>query len=229
MLSVIIPTRNAAPTLVATLAALVPAVVDGIVREVIIVDGKSTDETRAIADAAGARFLETAPGRGRQLAAGASAARHEWLLFIHADTVLEAGWQDEVASFVDGIGEGRRDDVAASFGFALDDTGLRPRMLETVVNLRSRIMSLPYGDQGLLLSRPLYEEIGGFKPMPLFEDVDIIRRIGRRRLLILRTRAITSAVRYRSGYVARVARNLRCLLLYYAGVSPERLEKIYNA
>ena len=228
MISVVIPTRNAEHRLAATLTALVPAVVDGAVREVIAVDCGSTDATRAIADAAGARLIEAPEGRGVQLQAGAAVARHPWLLFLHADTVLEADWHDEVAAFIEHIGTGQRTPAAAAFRFATDGIGLGARVIEWGVSIRCVVCALPYGDQGLLISRQLYDEIGGFKPVPLFEDVDIVRRLGRRRLSILRARATTSAVRYQRGYVRRVLRNWICFALYYMGVSTERLEKIYN-
>lgn len=213
----------------ATLSALVPAVVDGVVREVIVVDCGSSDETRAIADAAGARLVEAAQGRGIQLRAGADAARHDWLLFLHADTVLEAGWQAEAATLIEQVQSGTRAPSAAAFRFALDDAGLSPRLVEWGVGIRCAACALPYGDQGLLICRRLYDEIGGFEPISLFEDVAIVRRIGRRRLTMLRATARTSAARYkRSGYVRRALRNWACVALYYVGTPPERLEKFYH-
>ncbi|MFY0612317.1 MAG: TIGR04283 family arsenosugar biosynthesis glycosyltransferase [Hyphomicrobiaceae bacterium] len=229
MISVVIPTRNAEQSLAMTLSALVPAVVDGVVREVIVADCGSTDATRQIADDTGARLIEAPAGRGIQLRAGADAARHAWLLFLHADTVLEAGWQQEVATLIEQIEHGTRAQSAAAFRFALDDIGLSPRLIEWGVGVRCAACALPYGDQGLLISRRLYDEIGGFEPIGLFEDVGIIRRIGRRRLTMLRAKAMTSAVRYkRSGYVRRAMRNWTCVALYYFGASPERLEKFYH-
>jgi rSAM/selenodomain-associated transferase 2 len=228
MISVVIPTRNAERRLAATLTALVPAVVDGTVREVIVVDCGSTDATRTIADAAGARLIETPEGRGVQLQSGAAAARHPWLLFLHADTVLEANWHDEVAGFIEKMETDRRVPSAAAFRFALDGVGLGARIIERGVGIRCFVCAMPYGDQGLLISRQLYDEIGGFKPVPLFEDVDIVRRIGRQRLSMLRARATTSAVRYQRGYARRVLRNWVCFVLYSLGVSTKRLEKIYN-
>jgi rSAM/selenodomain-associated transferase 2 len=229
MISVVIPTRNAEQTLAATLGALVPAVVDGVVREVIIVDCGSADETRAIAEAAGARLVEAPRGRGHQMRAGGVAARHGWLLFLHADTVLEPGWQDEAARLIEQIESGARRPAAAAFRFALDDVGVSPRLIEWGVGLRCAALALPYGDQGLLISRQLYDEIGGFKAMALFEDVEIVRRIGRRRLTMLRARAKTSAMRYRQGgYLRRALRNWACFMLYRLGASPERLEKFYH-
>jgi hypothetical protein len=118
---------------------------------------------------------------------------------------------------------------AAAFRFALDDQGLAPRIVEVGANLRSTVLKLPYGDQGLLLPRALYNEIGGYAPLTIMEDVDIVRRLGGRRIEVLRTVAVTSAARYRkNGYVGRVGRNLGCLILYAVGVSCERIARFYG-
>lgn len=229
MISIVIPTLNAESGLAASLSALVTATVEGLVREVIIVDGGSTDRTLSIADQAGARIVTSEPGRGRQLRAGAEAARFGWLLFLHADTVLEPGWEREVWALVERVEIGERPETAAAFRFALDDLGFLPRLVEAGVGLRSSAMRLPYGDQGLLIPRRLYDRLGGFRDLPLMEDVDLVRRLGRSRTLILRSRAVTSAVRYRrDGYVPRVARNLTCLGLYYLRVPPQVIARIYG-
>jgi rSAM/selenodomain-associated transferase 2 len=229
MISVIIPTLNAESTLAHTLAALVPAVVDGIVQEAILVDGGSTDETRAIAEAAGTHLLEAELGRGTQLEAGASAARGDWLLFLHADTVLEPGWAEEAKNFMERVNSGRRGQAAAAFQFALDDDGMMPRLMESLVALRCQVLALPYGDQGLLISRNLYNRLGGFRPLPLMEDVDLVRRLKRRELVMLKSRAVTSGERYRrEGYLTRSLRNLGCILLYYLHVPPRVLARLYG-
>jgi rSAM/selenodomain-associated transferase 2 len=228
MISVIIPTLNADRTLAHTLTALVPAVVDGIVQEAILVDGGSTDETRAIAEAAGTRLIEARPGRGTQLDAGASHARGDWLLFLHADTVLDPGWAEEARSFMERVDNGRRGQAAA-FQFALDDDGIMPRLIESLVGLRCHLLALPYGDQGLLISRNLYDRLGGFRPLPLMEDVDLVRRLKRRELAMLKSRAVTSGERYRrEGYLVRSLRNLGCILLYYLHVPPRVLARLYG-
>lgn len=229
MISVVIPTLNAEATLPRCLASLVTGAVDGIVREVIVADGGSSDATARIVDQAGARWLSSERGRGQQVASGLALARSDWFLVLHADTVLESGWELEAAQFIERVECGRRAESAAVFRYALDDAGTAPRLLETLVNARSRLVSLPYGDQGLLISRRLYEEIGGFKSIPIMEDVDIVRRIGRRRLTVLRSRAITSAARYRrDGYLKRIARNQWCMAMYFAGVPVERIARFYS-
>ncbi len=229
MISVIIPTLNAEAGLTATLTALVPATVQGIVREVIISDGGSGDATADISDAAGAQLILGPKGRGVQLAAGAECARANWLLFLHGDTVLEPGWEREAATFIERVDGGARPVAAAAFSFALDDFGARPRMLEAMVGLRCALFRFPFGDQGLLIPKRLYATLGGYNPLPLMEDVDLVRRLGRRRLVMMRTKAVTSAVRYkREGYSARIARNIACLSLYYLRVSPATIVRLYD-
>lgn len=225
-IDVVIPTLNAAATLGATLASLSAARADGLVRAVVVSDGGSTDRTVDVAAASGARIERGAPGRGRQLAAGARAARAPWLLFLHADTRLAAGWERAARVLMAGDGARSR---AAAFSFALDDPSVSARVLERLVALRARVAALPYGDQGLLISRTLYDEVGGYRPMPLMEDVDMARRVGARRLVVLPARAVTSAARYRrDGYVRRGARNLFCLALYFLGVAPGTIARFYG-
>lgn len=229
MISVVIPALNAERTLPSTLTALVPAAVDGVVREVIVADGGSTDHTRQIADHAGADVFQAPQGRGTQLVQGAARAKFSWLLFLHADTVLEDSWARNAVEFMHRVDLGERPPAAAAFRFKLDDKGLAPRVLETVVQARCAVMRLPYGDQGLLISRRLFDEIGGYKPLPIMEDVDIVRRIGRKRIVLLNADATTSAERYRrDGYVARTLRNQTCLALYSAGLPVATIQRIYG-
>jgi rSAM/selenodomain-associated transferase 2 len=224
LLSVIIPTLNAERSLPEALAALVPGAVRGLVGEVIVTDGGSADATHAIADAMGASVLQAPRGRGPQLLVGAEAARGDWFLFLHADTRLAPGWEEEVAHFIEHVGEER----AAAFRFALDDYARRARRLELAVAWRCRLFGLPYGDQGLLISRRLYRRIGGFSPLPLMEDVDLARRIGRRRLCLLRTAATTSAARFQAGYLRRSMRNLGCLALFFCRVPASVIVRLYG-
>lgn len=228
MISVVIPALDAERHLGRTLAALVPAAVDGLVREVIVVDGGSSDATLKIADDAGAHIVRAPRGRGSQLMAGAKAARFPWLLFLHADTVLEPGWHGEADEFIERVSEGRRAPAAGVFRFVLDDEGLAPRLVERGAGLRAHLFGWPYGDQGLLISRTLYDAVGGYRDLPLMEDVDIVRRLGGKRLAFLRTRAVTSAERFRNdGYFRRSLRNLSCLAMFLMGVSPARIARHY--
>lgn len=224
MISVVIPTLNAAKTLAATLTALVPAAVDGLVREVVVVDGGSTDATLDIAEDAGARVLRSERGRGRQLAAGCAAARGPWLLALHADTRLEPGWEANAAAHMR-----ERPDAAAYFRFTLDDPRPVARAWEIGVRCMTGLSRLPYGDQGLLLSKTLYEAVGGYPPIALMEDVAIARALGHRRLTALSARAVTSAARFRrDGYVRRSIGNAVLLARFLAGADPERLARDYG-
>lgn len=229
MLTVIVPAMNSADTLAPTLGALIPAACEGLVGQVVVADGGSSDQTVSIADELGCDIVVSPRGRGTQLAAGVHEARHPWLLFLHADTVLEPGWQQEVATFTQGMAGQGESCRAAVFRFALDDYNRWARFLEQLVALRVSLLGLPYGDQGLLISRRHYECIGGFKEIPLMEDVDLVRRIGRRGLVQLRSCAITSADRYRrDGYVHRMVRNFGCLILFLLRVPPRLIVRLYG-
>ena len=218
-LSVVIPALNAGRSLGGCLAALT----DPLVGEVLVVDAGSVDDTRRVAEAAGARVIgPVPPSRGGQLAAGCSATRGSWLLALHADTRLKPGWAQAARRH---MAEHPRE--AGWFRFALDDPRPVARVWEAGVHLRSRL-GLPYGDQGLLISRELYEGVGGYRDLPLMEDVDLVRRLGRARLRGLDAPAVTSAERYRrDGYLRRSLRNWSLVARWLAGAHPAELARAY--
>jgi len=218
-LSVIIPALNVAATLPATIAALA-----GLPGEVVVVDGGSSDATVQVAARLGALVVRAPRGRGRQLVAGVAAARGDWLLLLHADTVLAPGWAAAAYPFM-----AANPAKAAYFRFALDADERQARALERRVAWRCRRLGLPYGDQGLLISRALLSDIGGIADLPLMEDVDLVRRIGGGRLVALEVDAITSAARWRrDGWHARSLRNLLCLALYFLRVPPRLIARLYG-
>jgi rSAM/selenodomain-associated transferase 2 len=216
--SVIIPTLNAQADLSACLAALVEGLDAGLITELIVSDGGSTDDTAVLAEAWGAEMVTGPASRGGQLRRGCAAARGSWCLVLHADTVLAPGWSAAVAAHL-------AQDRAGYFKLRFDRGG---RFVAGWANLRARLFGLPYGDQGLLIRRDLYDRIGGYRDQPLMEDVAIARAL-RGQLIAIDAAAVTSAAKYRrQGWLRRGARNLWTLLRYLAGADPHALAKSYN-
>lgn len=220
-ISVIIPTLNAGEDLPACLMALGEGLSEGLIRELIVSDGGSTDTTLRTAEAAGAQIVTGPASRGGQLRRGAEAAEGAWLLFLHADSQLAEGWTPAVKRHL-------LTDKAAAFRLAFRSRHPMARLTAAWANLRSRLFGLPYGDQGLLIPRQLYEEIGGYPQIPLMEDVVVARAL-RGRLTVLGATVTTSAARYqRDGWVRRGAGNLVTLIRFLMGTSPETLAKSYD-
>ncbi len=222
--SVVIPTLESAHHLGALLQS-----VTGRVGETWVVDGHSQDQaaTVACAEVYGARFTTAPRGRGGQIRTGCTRSSGPWLLILHADSSLPANWADEIRTFIATPEHVHR---AACFRLAFDDGSRPARRTAFLANLRTRILALPYGDQGLLISRTLLDEIGGFRNVPIMEDVDLVRRIGRRRLHILAATLRTSSERYRrDGWLRRSLRNLWCLALWFGGMPPERIRRMYES
>ena len=223
-LSVVIPALNSAASLPATLRALEEG--RDLLREVVVADGGSADGTSIVAEDFGATVVTAPRGRGPQLVAGAQRAAGDWLLFLHADSRVPVGWSELARAF---MAEPTNRERAAAFRLALDDPDPRARRIERLAGWRARHLGLPYGDQGLLIARAFYERLGGFKPLVLMEDVDLVRRIGRRRLVLLDAPMVTSAERYRrGGWLVRPLRNLTILAGYYLGLPPTLLRRLYE-
>ncbi|MES0823848.1 TIGR04283 family arsenosugar biosynthesis glycosyltransferase [Ruegeria sp. SCP11] len=219
-ISIVIPTLNAGEALSESLPSLMEGLHTGLIRELIVTDGGSTDPTVEIADEAGAKIVTGTPSRGGQLRRGCAVAKGEWLLILHADTVLQEGWSKEV-------GEHLSSGKPAAFCLAFRAKGFWPSWVAGWANLRSRFFGLPYGDQGLLVPRRVYDKAGGYPDQPLMEDVALVRRLPR--LTLLNTRAVTSADRYAQvGWLRRGARNLWTLTRYFLGADPERLAQAYR-
>jgi hypothetical protein len=224
-LAVIITTLPADTGLVATLRTIRAAADEGRApAEILIADAGAWADDIAFAEALGARVL-AAPGlaRGAQLVQAAAIGAQPWLLFLPAGTRLGAGWAAEAAAFIaDPLATGR----AAYFRLGLDDPAPAARRLERIAAWRAR-RGLPGSAQGLLLARGLYEKLGGFRALPVLEDVDLARRIGRHRLVGFETEALASAAPYRSGFwLARPALNAAMLMLWFLGVPPTRLHRL---
>lgn len=220
-ISVIVPTLNAETQLGACFGALMEGLEQGLIRELIVSDGGSNDATGAAAQAWGATVLHGPASRGGQLRCGVAMAQGEWLLILHADTVLAPGWTQAARAHL------AHPDTAGWFRLAFDARGFAAGAVARWANMRSG-WGLPYGDQGLLIHRDLYVRAGGYPDQPLMEDVALARAL-RGHLAGLDAVAVTSAAKYqRQGWIRRGARNLWTLLRYAAGAPPERLAQAYR-
>jgi rSAM/selenodomain-associated transferase 2 len=205
-------------------AAVIAQIPDDPALEVVVSDGGTDRALEALAATrAHTRLVRSPPGRGRQMNMGAAATSGEWLLFLHADSRLPAGWREAFATLDDEV-------CGGWFRFALDDAAWQARLIERAVAWRVRRLRLPYGDQGLFVRRRVFEALGGFRDLPLLEDVDLVRRlvrIGPTCELPLSLR--TSSRRWRrDGWLRRSARNVAIVTLYFAGVSESRLATWYR-
>jgi len=188
--------------------------------EVIVVDGCSTDNTTRVAREMGVKVLTTLRGRGLQMDEAAALADGEVLLFLHADTSLPEGWYEAVRSAMDD-----REVVVGAFTLSIDSQKKWFRVLERGVNLRSTRFGLIYGDQAIFVRRLAFIDAGGFRHLPLMEDVDCVSRmkaVGK--LRVLDEAVITSRRRWEAkGIIGNSIRNVAFLMLFYVGVSPEKL------
>jgi rSAM/selenodomain-associated transferase 2 len=168
-------------------------------------------------------WVEGERGRARQMNTGAAAATGDWLLFLHADTDLPLRWRDAIAA-----ADRSANVVNGCFRFALDATGIAARAIECGVRARVALFGLPYGDQALFVRRDVFREIGGYRDLPIMEDVDLVRRLRRRgRMFSSPLTAVTSARRWeREGWTRRTGANLLLILLYFAGVAPANLARL---
>lgn len=217
-ISIIMPVMNEADSLPAAIASI------GHVEhtEVIVVDGGSTDDTTAVARSLGAQVIEAPEGRASQMNAGATAARGRILLFLHADTRLPFGWADQVANVL-----AAKDVVAGAFRLAFDAVSPALRFIEHAANLRSSLLAKPYGDQAVFLPRAVFQQVGGFRDLPVMEDYDLIcrlRRLGR--IGIAPLAAITSARRWLDAGILRTTlRHQSMIVGWHIGVPPGRLAR----
>lgn len=227
-LSVVIPTLDEArhlPSLLTDLEEL-QATAWGPEVEIVVVDGGSCDGTADVARELGARVVSTPAGRGRQLRAGAEAARGVWLLFIHADSRLDEPARDALLDF---LGSAATSDFA-HFGFRLDGERAFHRFIEVGQRIRERALGLVYGDQGLVVSRSLYRRAGGHPAWPVMEDVEVVRRLeARGRRVALPARLRTSPRRYdEEGGLGRWLRNVVLMALFRMGIDPAVLQRWYR-
>lgn len=216
--AIVIPTLDEEPAIAARLPGLLAAA-----DEVVVSDGGSRDGTVATARHLGAVVVTGPPGRGGQLARGAAATTADALLFLHADTVLAP---DALAAVRAALATGA---VGGGFRVRFDAGGIL-RLGARLVDLRTELTRLPLGDQAQFASRAAYERLGGFRDWPILEDLDFALRLRRAgRVVVLGPPVVTSARRYlRRGVLRTVATNWLIWLLFFAGMSPQRLARLYR-
>jgi rSAM/selenodomain-associated transferase 2 len=190
-----------------------------------VIVAATPDDDAALAPLRAARpditWIDAPRGRASQMNAGAAVAGGDWIVFLHADTRLPDRWRAAIA-------EAQRDprQVFGCFRFALDSPRSMARLIEFGVRLRVACFGLPYGDQAIFVRRDVFDAIGGYAPLPIMEDVDLVRRLAvTGRLFAASYPAVTSARKWeRDGWVRVTARHLRLIVQYFAGVAPERLK-----
>lgn len=218
--SVVIPTLNEEGVLAATIAR---ARQFG-VREIVVADGGSTDATRAIAARDADLLLSARRGRAAQMNAGAARAQGDVLLFLHADTLLPDGFADAVVAACN-----EPQVVGGRFDVVLEPSSPLIRLTGELINRRSRLTRISTGDQAIFIRRVVFEQLEGYADIPLMEDVDLSRRMKRAgRIACLRQRVTTSARRWHKHGVVRTILLMWSLrALYFFGVSPAQLQRVY--
>jgi rSAM/selenodomain-associated transferase 2 len=193
--------------------------------EISVADGGSHDETLSIAQSHGAKVVSVPPNRARQMNAGAAVAHGETLLFLHADTLLPAGYRDAILAALR-----QPQVVGGAFRFRIIDPFPGRRLIERSVNLRSRLWRMPYGDQALFVRRWAFDELAGFSDLPIMEDYEFVRRLRRLgRLALLNDAVLTSARRWRRlGLLRTTLLNQLMIVGYHCGVSPTTLAALYR-
>ena len=231
MLSVVIPTLNSEARLARCLSACVPAVMQGMLSEVIICDAGSTDLTLKIAEEMGVKvIMSSSPGRGLQLSLGAEKAKSDWLLFLHSDTILPEGWENIVETFI----HKQKNKTVPKVGFfdlSFDSNKWQMKLLSLGVVWRCKLFSMPFGDQALLVESGLYQNTGGYRrDYPIMEDIEFVQRLKKNTILhSLGISVEVSSKRYEDGGVWRRWRiTTIAILMYYCRVSIDKIRRFYE-
>jgi rSAM/selenodomain-associated transferase 2 len=229
-ISIIIPVLNEASTINKTLASLKKA--SNI--EIIVVDGGSEDETVAIAQSCGIKVLSSPPGRATQMNRGAAAATGDILLFLHGDTRLPNNFDTMVRQALSGfpgthLGTSQNT-IAGAFELNIDSDMPSLRLIEKMVNLRSRYLQMPYGDQAIFLKASVFHEIGGFPDLPIMEDFEFVRRLQPLgKIQIVPAPVLTSGRRWQKlGILKTTLINQLIIIGYFLGIPPDQLARWYR-
>lgn len=220
-ISIIIPVLNEANTINGVLARILGASN----LEVIVVDGGSQDETVALAQSVGVKVIAATSGRASQMNAGAAVATGSILLFLHADTHLPPAFDTLVRQVLQNPGT-----IAGAFELRIDAELWGIRLIEKMVNLRSRFFSLPYGDQAIFLKASIFKEIGGFPNLPIMEDFELMRCLKRYgNIAIVPVPVLTSGRRWQKlGVVRTTLINQLIIIGYFLKVPPAKLARWYR-
>nr|WP_290226107.1 TIGR04283 family arsenosugar biosynthesis glycosyltransferase [Trichocoleus desertorum] len=221
-ISIIIPVLNEAAAIAQTLAAAQQTSQ----AEIIVVDGGSQDDTVAIAQSAGAKVIMSAPGRAQQMNAGAKVAAGEVLLFLHGDTLLPPEFATQIRQALISPGV-----IAGAFALKIDSAVPGIRLMERLVNWRSRSLQMPYGDQAIFLRAKTFHSVGGFADLPIMEDFELMRQLKKKgAIAIVSEPVITSGRRWeRLGLLRTTLINQAVILAYFLGVSRDRLARWYRS
>ncbi|MBD1842532.1 TIGR04283 family arsenosugar biosynthesis glycosyltransferase [Cyanobacteria bacterium FACHB-63] len=216
-ISIVIPVLNEANALPRILSIQAADI------EIIVVDGGSQDETVEIAKSYGVKVLHSIPSRAKQMNAGAAIATGEILLFLHADTRLPAEFDQMIRQVLS-------NSIAGAFQLNIDATLLGLRWVQWGVNLRSRYLQFPYGDQAIFLHRTTFDAIGGFPDLPIMEDFEFVRKLRQvGRIAIVPHAVLTSGRRWQKlGVFRTTIVNQIVILAYLLGVAPERIHRWYR-
>lgn len=224
MLSIIIPVLNEEKT-IGSVIENVKSSISGDNYEIIVVDGGSNDNTVSIAKSSCDQLITSSAGRGVQLNYGARASQGDTLLFVHADTILPVEFDKMITNAISTSGKswGR-------FDIKLSGKKYIFRIVESLVNLRSRITSISTGDQCLFMTRALFENVNGYKDIPLMEDIDISKRLKKISIPVcLPHKVITSSRRWEEKGIIRTILLMWWLrFMFFAGVSPDNLKRLYQ-
>ena len=224
-ISVVMPVYGEAGIINSAIAAL-KNTAGGAALEIIVVDGGPGALTLNSIEDASVLKLASAAGRAKQMNTGAAKASGEVLLFLHADTKIPAGaFADIELALSDGSTK------AGAFRLAIDTNKIFLKFIAFTANVRTKLFRIPYGDQAIFFTRKYFNEIGGYKDIPLMEDVEIMRRVRKRgdKIAVAGSAALTSARRWeKEGVLQATLRNKAIKLLYNLGVRPEKLTRYYT-
>lgn len=225
-ISVIVPVFREAETINGFLET-VQTVFPAPAHEIIVVDGSPEGDTLAAIDLPQIKTIHSGRGRARQMNCGAAMARGKILLFLHADTLLPGDAPELITNLL----SGDLDLVGGAFSLGINDDRIPLKVIECSANLRSRMTRAPYGDQSIFLKKDHFDRVGGFREIPIMEDLELMTRIRKKggRIHILKQKSVTSPRRWKKeGIAVCTLRNWLIRLLYHLGVPADRLAGLYK-